>query len=57
MPMAASQLVSWTYSCPLDEPHLWEALRYTELNPLGTEGGTDEKYPIKKVAYGERTDR
>ncbi len=21
------------YSCPLDEPHLWEALRYTELNP------------------------
>jgi REP element-mobilizing transposase RayT len=23
------------YSCPLDEPHLWEALRYTELNPKG----------------------
>src|ERR1700691_1360548 len=22
------------YSCPLDEPHVWEALRYTELNPL-----------------------
>ena len=22
------------YSCPLDEAHLWEALRYTELNPL-----------------------
>jgi len=22
------------YSCPLDESHLWEALRYTELNPL-----------------------
>jgi putative transposase len=22
------------YSCPLDEPHLWEALRYTELNPV-----------------------
>jgi putative transposase len=22
------------YSCPLDEPHLWEALRTTELNPL-----------------------
>ena len=22
------------YSCPLDEPHLWEALRYAELNPL-----------------------
>src|ERR1700748_1936466 len=21
------------YSCPLDRPHLWEALRYTELNP------------------------
>jgi REP element-mobilizing transposase RayT len=23
------------YPCPLDETHLWEALRYTELNPLG----------------------
>jgi putative transposase len=22
------------YSCPLDEPHLWKALRYTELNPV-----------------------
>ena len=22
------------YSCPLDEPHLWEALRYPELNPV-----------------------
>ena len=22
------------YSCPLDEPHFWEALRYTELNPV-----------------------
>src|ERR1700722_19029729 len=22
------------YSCPLDEPHLWEALRYSELNPV-----------------------
>ena len=22
------------YSCPLDERHLWEALRYTELNPV-----------------------
>jgi len=22
------------YSCPLDPPHLWEALRYTELNPV-----------------------
>ena len=22
------------YSCPLDEPHLWRALRYTELNPV-----------------------
>ena len=22
------------YSCPLDEPHLWEALRYTELKPV-----------------------
>jgi putative transposase len=21
------------YSCPLDETHLWQALRYTELNP------------------------
>jgi putative transposase len=22
------------FSCPLDESHLWEALRYTELNPV-----------------------
>jgi len=22
------------YSCPLDEPHLWSALRYVELNPV-----------------------
>lgn len=22
------------YSCPLDDLHLWEALRYTELNPV-----------------------
>jgi putative transposase len=22
------------YSCPLDRSHLWEALRYTELNPV-----------------------
>ncbi len=22
------------YSCPLDRVHLWEALRYTELNPV-----------------------
>jgi putative transposase len=22
------------YSCPLDETHLWETLRYTELNPV-----------------------
>jgi putative transposase len=22
------------YSCLLDEPHLWEALRYTEMNPV-----------------------
>jgi putative transposase len=22
------------YSCPLDEAHLWEALRYAELNPV-----------------------
>jgi putative transposase len=22
------------YSCPLDGPHLWAALRYTELNPV-----------------------
>jgi putative transposase len=22
------------FSCPLDGPHLWESLRYTELNPV-----------------------
>ncbi len=25
------------YSCPLDEPHLWGALRYAELNPVRAE--------------------
>ena len=29
-----SELPGRYYSCPLDEPHLWEALRYTELNRL-----------------------
>jgi putative transposase len=27
------------YSCPLDEPHIWEALRYTELNPVRAGAG------------------
>ena len=26
------------YSCPLDESHLWAALRYVELNNTGTDG-------------------
>jgi putative transposase len=32
------------YSCPLDPPHLWAALRYTELNPVraGMIAGPDE---------------
>jgi putative transposase len=29
------------YSCPLDRPHLWAALRYTELNPVGAKLVTD----------------
>jgi putative transposase len=29
------------YSCPLDEAHLWEALRYVELNPVRA-GLTDQ---------------
>jgi hypothetical protein len=28
-----------TIPAPLDEPHLWEALRYTELNPVRAEPG------------------
>jgi putative transposase len=32
------------YSCPLDTPHLWAALRYTELNPVraGMIAGPDD---------------
>jgi putative transposase len=29
------------YSCPLDSAHLWEALRYTELNPVRAGLATD----------------
>jgi hypothetical protein len=29
------------YSCPLDENHLWEALRYTELNPVRASLGAE----------------
>ncbi len=29
------------FSCPLDGPHLWEALRYTELNPVRAQLVTD----------------
>jgi putative transposase len=29
------------FSCPLDGAHLWEALRYTELNPVRAQLVTD----------------
>jgi putative transposase len=29
------------YSCPLDEAHLWQALRYTELNPVRAKMATE----------------
>ena len=39
------------YSCPLDQYHLWEALRYVELNPV--RGGIAERaedYPWSSAA-------
>jgi len=33
------------YSCPLDDAHPWEALRYTELNPVRAGLGTDGTFP------------
>jgi putative transposase len=45
------------YSCPLDQTHLWEALRYTELNPvragLATNAGSWE-WSSAAVHCGER---
>lgn len=39
------------YSCPLDEKHLWEALRYVELNPVRA-GMVDnpERWPWSSAA-------
>ena len=36
------------YSCPLDESHLWAALRYVELNPVraGGKAGTDGMFHL-----------
>jgi putative transposase len=39
------------YSCPLDEHHLWEALRYTELNPVRASLVTQaEEWPWSSAA-------
>ena len=39
------------YSCPLDEKHLWEALRYVELNPVRAGMvGTAERWPWSSAA-------
>jgi putative transposase len=47
------------YSCPLDKPHFWAALRYVERNPLraGLVEAPD-KYPWSSAAihYGEKRD-
>ena len=45
------------YSCPLDEPHLWEALRYTELNPVRAgmvSGARDWPWSSATVHCGEK---
>ena len=39
------------YSCPLDRVHLWEALRYTELNPVRA-GLTSEAEAWRSVQRG-----
>ena len=31
---SSSHVWQGRYSCPLDSSHLWQALRYTELNPV-----------------------
>ncbi|HEV2468855.1 MAG TPA: transposase [Candidatus Sulfotelmatobacter sp.] len=39
------------YSCPLDEKHLWEALRYVELNPVRAHMvETPEQWPWSSAA-------
>jgi putative transposase len=39
------------YSCPLDPPHLWAALRYTELNPVRAGLVAEpEEYPWSSAA-------
>jgi putative transposase len=46
------------YSCPLDPPHLWAALRYTELNPV--RAGlvpAPQDYPWSSAAVHCGTDR
>ena len=48
------------YSCPLDDTHLWEALRYTELNPVRAFLVTSAKdWPWSSAAAhcGTRADR
>ena len=48
------------YSCPLDDSHLWEALRYTELNPVRAFLVTSAKdWPWSSAAAhcGNRADR
>ena len=40
------------YSCPLDEPHLWEALRYTELNAVRARlAARAEDWPWSSAPY------
>jgi putative transposase len=39
------------YSCPLDQSHLWQALRYTELNPVRAGMvGAAEQWPWSSAA-------
>jgi putative transposase len=47
------------YSCPLDDEHLWEAVRYVERNPVRARLATRaEKYPWSSAAAhcGRRKD-
>ena len=43
------------FSCPLDGPHLWEALRYTELNPVTHSVGEAQEVLGVSASFGRRS--
>jgi REP element-mobilizing transposase RayT len=43
-----------SYSCPMGETHLWEALRYTELNPVRARACTNSALPGSRPVWVHR---